>query len=378
MVVEQFSQFPAKLTRFLGVIITTKQLLIRWLAGNPTTTIRDLYYQDVETYQKKQANCNRYLQQIVVNSWMQSLEDDYGIYPSQKGLLFGNCKIPMAGNQLNLCFSLEPILIPILRNRNINIETDQNETVYKSSVVKRNGSKFTSAQPLKRLLINGIKSEYDTNEKGPLPHNVEHKNSYDLHVHLEPGQVNSEIRASKTGLSIIILEKEAIFQSFCRFLAENNPACQIIVVTGKGFPDRLTLRFVAYLSRHFATLISAFVDSDVYGISICKQYRFGNASQCSTGQNVDINYSGIFLLDYSHGWLNISHRDYTFMTNMLLQIQKLRCLHKNNSITCYELYKWHRELTRGLMLYKKSEMNLLDSFEINQYILGKLGLHHTT
>lgn len=358
LVLAQFSHFPDKLNHFLGIVVTTKQLLVRWLRGNSATTVRDLYYQDVDAFQKSQINCNRYLQQIIVKSWMQSFED-YGIHPSQKGLIFGNCQVEISGFNLNLDFGLEPILIPILQNTYENKSTHEETREEDKNLITEG--------------LNGVKPEY-SNAKTLLKR-VQLPESLNKQERLDPTRLQG--KTSKAPLRIIILEKEAIFQSFCRFLAQTNTTCQIIVVTGKGFPDRLTLRFVAYLSRHFATLISAFVDSDVFGISICKQYRFGNNVQCLTGHSVDINYSGVFILDYAHGWLNISRREYTFSMNMLLQIEKLRSVHENRA-SRYELYKWHRELTRGLILYKKSEMNVLESSKLNQYILKKLSLHHNT
>lgn len=70
---------------------------------------------------------------------------------------------------------------------------------------------------------------------------------------------------------IMVIEKEAIFKSLCVTLRGKG----VILITGKGFPDRLTRIFLHFLCHHFETTpVRAYVDSDVYGIMIFNQFKY--------------------------------------------------------------------------------------------------------
>lgn len=85
---------------------------------------------------------------------------------------------------------------------------------------------------------------------------------------------HADFEFQNTGISpkeIMVIEKEAIFKSLCVTLRGKG----IILVTGKGFPDRSTRIFLHYLSEHFHTTpVRAYVDSDVYGIMIFNQFKY--------------------------------------------------------------------------------------------------------
>lgn len=69
---------------------------------------------------------------------------------------------------------------------------------------------------------------------------------------------------------IIVLEKEAIFHHLCPRLKGHG----IILITGKGFPDRLTKVFLHFVTSHYSTVPArALVDSDVYGLMIFNEYK---------------------------------------------------------------------------------------------------------
>lgn len=177
----------------------------------------------------------------------------------------------------------------------------------------------------------------------------------------------NELEAVDAPKGIVVIEKEAIFKSFCKYIQKID--IRLIAVTGKGFPDNLTKRFVGVLGESYPEVpILAFMDSDVYGLSICKNYKYAknfDALVCPR-----LTFAGVFLTEYASGWLDISVRDWRMMSNF---IRDIKLLHRP-VLEEKELEKWHRELTRGLVLFKKSEMNTVDSCP-NEYILRKIKQH---
>ncbi|KAK6465604.1 Spo11/DNA topoisomerase VI subunit A [Scheffersomyces coipomensis] len=290
--INQFSNQFNNPNKFLSYIKTLKLLILQLHLKTNKTTIRDIYYKDVELYNKNQLNCKAILVQMVETSLNWSLTNDLLIFPSQKGLVYGNGII--INQNIELSYKLDPILIPIAYN------------------------------------------------------DIDFMNKYD--------NQNSIV-------VIIVIEKEAIFKSFCNYMKLNekyqdyyeNMGIKLIVITGKGFPDNLTKTFYNYLSNSClkcTCLKLAFVDSDIYGINIMKQYDNNPNS---------LYHAGVYLLDYDQGWLNISIRDFKLIQNFLI---------KNPYSDC------HRELTRGMLMFKKCEMNLLNNDVINGYILNKIDYYY--
>lgn len=159
-------------------------------------------------------------------------------------------------------------------------------------------------------------------------------------------------------IAIIIIEKDAVFKSFTTYLTEFSPSSNFLVVTGKGFPDKLTKKFIELSSANLNIPILTFVDSDVYGLSIFKNYMFSNSAYLE-----NIILAGVFLLEYTDGWLNITSLDLRRMIGLVKSTSLQTHLHK-------ELAKLHRELTRSLLLLKKSEMNVINH-NCSHYIFSK-------
>lgn len=160
--------------------------------------------------------------------------------------------------------------------------------------------------------------------------------------------------------AIVIIEKEAVFRCFCDHI-KLNPSLYppLLVVTGKGFPDNLTKQFVTSVHhQHPSVPLLGFVDSDVYGLNILRSYQFYRQNY------IPVQHAGVNLLHYSHGWLNISSLDHKLMISLLKKLGD-----SSTSASSIDHHPWHRELTRGLLLRKKSEMNITDC---NAYIGNKL------
>ncbi|KAH9935384.1 Spo11/DNA topoisomerase VI subunit A [Fomitopsis serialis] len=84
---------------------------------------------------------------------------------------------------------------------------------------------------------------------------------------------------------VLIVEKEAVFQTLCRTWAHHHGArpspCPSSHLTsiGQGYPDVATRQLVKTLSDNLPSYIPilALVDGDAYGLDILSVYRFGSA-----------------------------------------------------------------------------------------------------
>lgn len=81
---------------------------------------------------------------------------------------------------------------------------------------------------------------------------------------------------------ILVVEKEAVFQTLCRLDIADHPELPGpgLLITGKGYPDVATRQLVSTLSENLPSSIPiiALVDCDPYGIDILSMYKFGSTS----------------------------------------------------------------------------------------------------
>lgn len=187
---------------------------------------------------------------------------------------------------------------------------------------------------------------------------TELKLSYDKKPVLVPPNVSFEtLHVSQVSLDlIIILEKDAVFTSLCAHLSMFPPNARILVVTGKGFPDKYTQKFLHAVVRCCSkkTPIIAFTDSDVYGLHIYRCYLRLVSLEA-------VQWVGIFILEYQSGWTTITSHDFRMMSSFI----------RNSPF--HEV--WHREITRGLFLFKKAEMNVVGESNSNdcvKYMMKKI------
>ncbi|CAA0832451.1 Meiotic recombination protein SPO11-1 [Striga hermonthica] len=73
---------------------------------------------------------------------------------------------------------------------------------------------------------------------------------------------------------ILVVEKESVFQRLAndQFCRQN----RCIVITGRGYPDVPTRRFLHLLTEKLCLPVYCLVDCDPYGIDILTTYRFGS------------------------------------------------------------------------------------------------------
>lgn len=73
---------------------------------------------------------------------------------------------------------------------------------------------------------------------------------------------------------ILVVEKETVFQRLANDMFCKTNRC--IVVTGRGYPDVSTRRFLRLLMEKLQLPVHCLVDCDPYGFEILATYRFGS------------------------------------------------------------------------------------------------------
>lgn len=133
---------------------------------------------------------------------------------------------------------------------------------------------------------------------------------------------------------VVILEKDAIFTQFVHYVLER--PLPILVVTGKGFPDKLTVKLCAAAAAPQVV----YVDLDVYGMHIARCYP-------------KAWYGGVELLAYHNGWLETTNHERRMAASLMNSTQS-------------QLVK--TELQRGWILNKKAELNVVDGGNAVAYV----------
>lgn len=171
---------------------------------------------------------------------------------------------------------------------------------------------------------------------------------------------------------ILVVEKETVFQRLA-----NDKFCErnrCIVITGRGYPDIPTRRFLRYLVEQLHLPAYCLVDSDPHGFDILATYKFGSL-QLAYDANLlrvpDIRWLGVFTSDFEDFCLpdccllHLSPEDRRKAEGILA-----RCyLHK-------EAPEWRSELEAMLQKGVKFEIEALSassiSFLSDKYIPEKI------
>nr|AGT17149.1 meiotic recombination protein [Saccharum hybrid cultivar R570] len=176
---------------------------------------------------------------------------------------------------------------------------------------------------------------------------------------------------------ILVVEKETVFQRLA-----NDKFCErnrCIVITGRGYPDIPTRRFLRYLVEQLHLPAYCLVDSDPYGFDILATYKFGSlqlAHDANLLRVPDIRWLGVFTSDLEEYCLpdccllHLSPEDRRKAEGILA-----RCyLHR-------EAPEWRSELEAMLQKGVKFEIEALSansiSFLSDEYIPQKIkqGMH---
>ncbi|XP_050218065.1 meiotic recombination protein SPO11-1 isoform X2 [Mercurialis annua] len=192
-------------------------------------------------------------------------------------------------------------------------------------------------------------------------------NVHPIPVHVE--EVEDIVSVAKY---ILVVEKESVFQRLANDRFCNANRC--IVITGRGYPDIPTRRFLRLLHENLCLPIYCLVDCDPYGFDILTTYRFGS---------MQMAYDAKFLRVPEIRWLGVFPSDlekYDLPKQCLLPLtaeDKRRT--ETTLLRCYlqrEEPEWRLELELMLQRGVKFEIEALSvhslSFLSEQYIPSKI------
>lgn len=153
---------------------------------------------------------------------------------------------------------------------------------------------------------------------------------------------------------IVILEKDAILSGLISKDRESQCLGNIILITGRGFPDRLTKSFIYQLTAHFPQIpVHGYFDADIHGFMIFQEYSSKPIEKNSIGPTAavvaapNLKLKGAKLLGDTD-FLMINER------NIILTISQLKIASVSN------LTGNLREIQRSLFLNVKRELQLSD------------------
>ncbi|XP_047071667.1 meiotic recombination protein SPO11-1 [Lolium rigidum] len=173
---------------------------------------------------------------------------------------------------------------------------------------------------------------------------------------------------------ILVVEKETVFQRLA-----NDKFCErnrCIVITGRGYPDIPTRRFLRYLVEQLRLPAYCLVDADPYGFDILATYKFGSM-QLAYDANIlrvpEIRWLGVFTSDFE---------EYCLPDCCLLHLSSEDKKKLEGILTrCYlqrEAPEWRSELEAMLEKGVKFEIEALSassiSFLSQEYIPRKIKL----
>ncbi|XP_011038778.1 PREDICTED: meiotic recombination protein SPO11-1 [Populus euphratica] len=191
--------------------------------------------------------------------------------------------------------------------------------------------------------------------------------AYTIPVHVE--EVKDIVSVAKY---ILIVEKESVFQRLANDKFCNANRC--IVITGRGYPDIPTRRFLRLLVEKLCLPVYCLVDCDPYGFDILTTYRFGSMQMAYDAKILrvpEVQWLGAFPSDFEK---------YNLPQQCLLPLtaeDKRRT--ETMLLRCYlqkEVPEWRLELELMLQKGVKFEIEAFSvhtlSFLSEQYIPSKI------
>ncbi|GAA6038244.1 hypothetical protein JCM8097_005811 [Rhodosporidiobolus ruineniae] len=172
-----------------------------------------------------------------------------------------------------------------------------------------------------------------------------------------PGQTIEEVEVDEVEW-VLIVEKEAVFQTLCTSeLLGCEELGRGVLITGKGYPDLATRELVKRLSDELPSVpILALVDSDPHGLDILSTYRFGSAAQSFDAANLvvpRVEWLGVKGSEWDD--LGVG-RDELLPLTKADRSKALRMLRRE-----WLPEEWRRELEYMLHLNRKAEIQVLSS-----------------
>ncbi|GMN62319.1 hypothetical protein TIFTF001_031410 [Ficus carica] len=171
---------------------------------------------------------------------------------------------------------------------------------------------------------------------------------------------------------ILVVEKETVFERLANDQFCNKNRC--IVITGRGYPDIPTRRFLRLLIDTLRLPTYCLVDCDPYGFDILSTYRFGSMQMAYDAKLLrvpEMNWLGAFPSDSDkYGLPNQCLLPLTSEDKRKIEAILLRCYLQR------EVPKWRLELELMLQRGVKFEIEALSaralSFLSTEYIPSKI------
>ncbi|XP_057465265.1 meiotic recombination protein SPO11-1 isoform X2 [Actinidia eriantha] len=196
-------------------------------------------------------------------------------------------------------------------------------------------------------------------------------------AHSVPVHVEEVKDIASVARYILVVEKESVFQRLANDQFCNRNRC--IVITGRGYPDVPTRRFLRLLIEKLSLPVYCLVDCDPYGFDILTTYRFGSMQMAYDAKFLrvpEIHWLGAFPSDSEkYGLPHQCLLPLTAEDKSRIEAMLLRCYLQQ------EVPHWRLELELLLQRGVKFEIEALSvhslSFLSEEYIPTKIegGVH---
>ncbi|OWZ69979.1 hypothetical protein AYX14_04626 [Cryptococcus neoformans] len=159
---------------------------------------------------------------------------------------------------------------------------------------------------------------------------------------------------------VLIVEKDAIFQSLCGAgILQNERIGHGVLVTGKGFPDLATRQILRLIADTFPCVkMYALVDADPHGLKILSTYMYGSKANAYSTDYEDlplrdrVQWLGLRASDWSY--LHINYDDLIPLEQSDIQMA-MSMLRDHQALPV----DWKRELSHMLHLHRKAEIEII-------------------
>ncbi|QLG73452.1 hypothetical protein HG535_0E05360 [Zygotorulaspora mrakii] len=286
---------------------------------------------------------------------------------SAKPLLFPSLNDPNSTNKISVLLTLLRTIHKCLEEKevrtirdiyysNVELYRNQKKVDYWLSTIVRSfhlpSKEYLNIVPAQKGLCYttlGINVETDDMQSAIM------KDSSVLIPHLKQNSKLTLVEYTDTRLALIVLEKEAVYNKLVDAYSKELQPHNVIIVTGKGYPDFLTRLFLNKL-QSFASCIkswSIYTDADPHGIDIALKYMENDHNplyKCDL-----LEYRGVRLCQL------LRHKDVQFLELSQRDVSlAIKLLDRLTDSTHCESHLFLIELQRQLFYYKKAEMNAID------------------
>ncbi|KAG2148313.1 Spo11/DNA topoisomerase VI subunit A [Suillus cothurnatus] len=172
---------------------------------------------------------------------------------------------------------------------------------------------------------------------------------------------------------VLVVEKEAVFQTLCRFQFASHQSLPGpgFIITGKGYPDVATRQLVKTLSDNLPAHIPivALVDGDAYGLDILSVYKYGSHSLRHENKKLAakrIEWLGLWASEIAEyldadNFLTFLEIDLDTLIPITLHDEKkaLAVLSRPIDVVPTKWRQVEKELTRMLHIRRKAEIEIL-------------------